>query len=771
MTTMLKTGLLELPLGRRRLRLDLVLLLILLAASCWRLNGLDWGWTDFDPAVPGATGPGRFHAFHPDEASNLRAARLFTESDSWRPTGELYGEKVDYSLYGASTLYLHVAVVKLRAWFGGVTPFDEKDPASFRATWLAVRWLTALLGLGCILLLYQAAFTLHGRAAARLAALLLAGAAFHAQSGRFGTVDMPMVFFTLWSFAHSARLARTFAWRDLLLAALAAGLAMATKVNAVGVVLPLVAAQLVRDPWPDGAASRGREVLRRLLGGPLWAAAGVTVGVFFLLNPYAVLDWRSFLFADHAFGLMHILRNVRGEFFYPFQIQFEDISPFPFLLGNVLWWAAGPALLLAGLAGMLFAAWRRRPGDWLLLSWFLPGLLLTAGAKVLFMRYALPFLPLLALGAAVLLAALLEQLRGAGGRVAAWLAVALVALPSLGWTAALAAVHNREDSRISAGRWLAANLPQGARLLHERSANSIKPVIHMPRYHNVCMEIPTVYRATGNTEAEKLDFLVDRLRQVDWAAILESNRKLGYQRTPHYPAERRFYEELFAGKLGFVTDTVFQVKPRVLGVEIDDEPAEFSLRYYDHEEIHILRKTDPAALEAGLLRLREEMARTPGTVDQRLARAEELLAAGRLQETRDAAVALLEEADLGQRAQRNRAYGQARALVLVARVFEASALQALEAGQAEQAAGLVREAEGLFQQALQMPGAPLGMDGRAADWVEFRARLLGPEAARELLGQALQGGLEGPRLRALAMDLGLATSRQLPPDTPAGGEE
>lgn len=740
-----RMGLMSFRLRGRTLRLDLVLLLIMAVGALWRLGGLDWGWTDFDPvaAAEGRTGAGTFYAFHPDEASNIRAAKLFTQSDSWRPTGELYGEKVDYSLYGASTIYLHVLAVKLRALVGDIRPYDESDPASFRATWLAVRWLTALLGLACLPLLYWAALSLYGLGAARLAALLLAGAAFHAQSGRFGTVDMPMLFFCLWSLAHSARLLTRRSRWDLLLAALAAGLAVSTKINAVLVVLPLVVAELLREPLPAGARLAAPALLRRLCGRRLWGAAAVTVGVFLLLNPYALLDWRTYLFADNAFGLVHILHNVRGDFFYPFQIQFEDIHPLPFLVGNVLWWAAGPPLLIAGLGSWAWLAWRRRPADLLLLSWALPSLLLTAGAKVLFMRYAIPFLPLLALGAAAALAELLERWPSGSRRALAWVLAAAVALPSLAWTSALASVHDVEDSRISAGRYLAARLPAGAALLHERSANSIKPVIHMPRYHNVCEEIPTVYRATGCSEAEKLDFLLDRLRQVDWAAILESNRKLGYDRSSRYPAERAFYQELFAGRLGFATDTVFQTLPAVLGQRIDDEPAEFSLRYYDHEEIHVLRKTDPAALERRGLELKEGFRADPATVDGRLERAGALLAGGDLNGAYQAATEVLK----GER-------GQARALLLLARVFEQRAAEQLAAGDGAGAGATLRDADGLCAQSVQLPTAPLGQEARMAEWVGFHARLGDREGALGLLDQARRLGWDGPELAAAAAELG-----------------
>ena len=93
----------------RELRVDYLLLVVLLLAASLRLNGLDWGWTDFSPLPKGEAPVATFNNFHPDEASNLRVARNMYESGNWRPTGELYGQKFDYSLYGAAPIYLHIA--------------------------------------------------------------------------------------------------------------------------------------------------------------------------------------------------------------------------------------------------------------------------------------------------------------------------------------------------------------------------------------------------------------------------------------------------------------------------------------------------------------------------------------------------------------------------------------------------------------------------------------------------------------------------------------
>lgn len=722
--------------GRRETRLDLWLLPILLLAALVRFNGLDWGWSDFDPAAPQGKGK-RFYTFHPDEASNLRVARNFEQSESWRPTGDLYGQKVDYSLYGASTVYLQVMAVKLGSLFSGIEPYDEEDQHSMRMSYLSVRWMTALLGLFCILLLYAATIRLYDAPTARLAALFLAFAAFHAQSGRFGTVDIPMVFFSLWSFAHAVRLLKEDSWTHRLLAALAAGLAVSTKINAVLVVAPLVAAELLRAEWPSDWKAGLKLLPGRLFSPGLLAAGAVTIGVFFLLNPYAFIDWRNYLFADHAFALVHILKNVRGEFFYPFQIQFQEIKPFFFLLGNVLFWAAGPALELLGLAGLPWLAWKRRKADLVVLAWVLPAFLLTAGAQVMFMRYSLPFLPLLALMAAVLCADLLASRH----RVTRPLGLALTGsalLLSFGWSWALASVHCEEDSRIRAGRYLYEAVPEGSSLLHERSANTIKLTIDMARYENVCMEIPTVYRADANGESEKIDFLAGRLRQVEWAAILESNRKLGYERTSRYPAERAFYGALFAEELGFVRDTVFQTLPSFAGISVDDQAAEFSLRYYDHEEIHIFRLQDLQALEAGVSRIKARLAADPATVDFQLARIRKMLDGGRSEQARDLASTLL---------QQNR--GQAPVLQLMAGQFSTAAQEERAAGRQERAVQLVRQADELYSQAVSLPQAGLGRELRMAEWLQFRLEAIGPEAARELLYEVRRARLDSPELRAV----------------------
>jgi hypothetical protein len=278
--------------------------------------------------------------------------------------------------------------------------------------------------------------------------------------------------------------------------------------------------------------------------------------------------------------------------------------------------------------------------------------------------------------------------------------------------------------------------------LHERSANTIKLTIDMPRYQNTCLEIPTVYRADANSEAEKLDFLASRLDQVDWAAILESNRKLGYERSSRYPAERAFYRALYTGELGFSRDTTFQVKPSLFGLEVDDSSAEFSLRYYDHEQVDIFRRTDPEALAGGIARLKAELEQDKGTVDYQLARARKLIEQG----NPNGARSLLVEVINGDR-------GQATALVMVAAMLSEAGLSLKEAGDTDQAIQLGGQADELFNRALGLPSGNVNREGYLAQWALARGRLLGAGAGLEMLAQGRRAGLSGQVLDQAEMEL------------------
>jgi len=53
---------------------------------------------------------------------------------------------------------------------------------------------------------------------------------------------------------------------------------------------------------------------------------------------------------------------------------------------------------------------------------------------------------------------------------------------------------------------------------------------------------------------------------------------------------KKYYDDLFAGRLGFDLIKTFKVYPSLLGVTIDDDRAELSSRMNDHPRVYIFKR-------------------------------------------------------------------------------------------------------------------------------------------------------------------------------------
>ena len=611
-------------------RVPLILMLVVLAiGTLLRFQGLDWGTSNYDLHHPADSSGTHFYHFHPDETSNVKVAGNLKES--WRPNINLYGQNVAYSLYGASTVYLNALAVRVAQLFVDFEPYRYDNSSDERITFLAIRILNALLGALTPLLLFLAARRLYGAWTGLGAAALLAVTMLHVQMSHYGVVDVPVVCFSLAAFYFISCLYRQPLWRYYLLAGLFFGVALSTKINAILLVVPFLTAHALNRyqtrAWSWRSASGWLHFLRVLLQPTMLAAGGMTILVFFLLNPFAILDFREYLFADNAFGFFHILRNIRGENLYPFQIQFLD-NNFPLLplFTNLLPWGMGWPLALLGVLGVVIQIIRGKAVDWVLLAWLLTTLLLTHNAKVLYMRYALPLMPLLALSGVRGVVLLLEWRPARWLRYSLSLLVLAVFCYGWAWSAAFNSVYQREDSRLAAARWLGIQVAPGTTILHEQSANSMKFYLDKDQYDLLPLSIQMLYHAGGLlTFQERIDYLYHKLDMVDYYVFVETNRMAGYREVSrHFPVEADFYTLLLSGRLGFqlVFDRVEY--PRLLGWVIDDSAAEFSLRYYDHSRVFIMRKT--AAFNRELFdRWRDSYQTAPGSEDDLIRRARRLM--------------------------------------------------------------------------------------------------------------------------------------------------
>ncbi|MGQ9598100.1 MAG: DUF2298 domain-containing protein [Anaerolineae bacterium] len=92
---------------------------------------------------------------------------------------------------------------------------------------------------------------------------------------------------------------------------------------------------------------------------------------------------------------------------------------------------------------------------------------------------------------------------------------------------------------------------------------------------------------------EKLEKLLDVLDEADYIVMSSGRLYNSIPRLPmRYPVTTRYYQLLFAEKLGFEKAVEFHSYPRLFGFEFNDDRAEEQFTVYDHPKVLIYRKTD-----------------------------------------------------------------------------------------------------------------------------------------------------------------------------------
>lgn len=317
-------------------------------------------------------------------------------------------------------------------------------------TWvfLPARVAMALFGAWCVFLTWRLGRALFGPACGLIAAMMLAIDPVHVAYSQVVRSDVMGTAFLLLMLLATLRVSREGRWRDTLLAAVFLGLTTTTKwpFAACGFGFLFV----VIERWWSGKGSLRTEALRCM------AFGAASVVAILVVSPYLALD--------HAAAL----KSVAGED----QIKHVGATgegP----MWNLAWYIREPlyqafgAIGLALVAAGLVVAILHRESRVLLLPPMVVLSAVTVFQNLIWVRWALPLLPLLSiLGAAALirLAAKIADVRMCG----ALTAVTLVAMsmPLLARVRSDGA-ERLNDTRQAATRWADANIPPGSTIIVE----------------------------------------------------------------------------------------------------------------------------------------------------------------------------------------------------------------------------------------------------------------------------------------------------------------
>ncbi len=549
----------------RRWLLKLLLLIVIVTAAIFRFYQVDWD-------MPGSP--------HPDENQvMMQVAKLQLFRN-----GELYleGMNPNFFAYGSLPLYMYFFMKE------GARLLVKNIPAlrNFITTnpYILARILTAFLGWLTLFPVYLLARRLYGRWTAVVALILFAFASLHIKLCHFLTVDVILTFFIMLSIYFAAKILLYGRLRDYIPAAIFFGMAMAVKIAAFPLAVTLVAAHILHLIH-----------IKRVF--PLWKWVGFILlpvfafGAFFVSEPFGILNFKEFF---HQVSWQ--AKMVQGGVTPWYVLHYEDTVKFFYQMKNYLNWAMGWPLgifTLISFAYFIAASFfsKERLKHLFMLSFTVPFFITVfVLAKVKFIRYQVPAVPLFCIMSAYLLYRFYRKAKTSHGRALTYAFTVFLATSGLFLSMATLAVFNDPSSREMASLWIYENVPEGSTIL----AQEIEPRLPrgMPGYtpHKYqYREINVIQDPKGDMSLTKF---AENIAESDFIVLPNPGHynlplSAGPERFPHIFS---YYQNLFGGTLGFELVQSFTSYPRLLGFEMNDSLSDIGFYFFDHPKVQIFKK-------------------------------------------------------------------------------------------------------------------------------------------------------------------------------------
>ncbi|MEO8284916.1 MAG: DUF2298 domain-containing protein [Chloroflexota bacterium] len=522
----------------------------------------------------------------------------------------------------------------------------------YNATQRVGRTLASIFDLITVLLVFLIARRLYSSGTALIAAALVAFAVTEIQIAHYYISEPFLVCFMVGALYFSVVLMQKPSWWAAAGAGACLGFAIASKVTIAFFGLIIIAAIVLRaayrlksrnlgaalgDPvgmMPATVRERSRTFRGHFLRGLRYfvIAAVFTLIAFSISEPYAL--WQ-FDFSRLQSGVpgANASDNIRavlesnpwtrriageaavqsGEADVPFTRQYIGTIPILYHAEQLVLWGMGVLPGLIGLAGIVRAFWlaiKRRPAEILLLAGAIPYFLTIMNLESKWMRYMLPLVPIVAiLGAAFLARGMVWARQRYTARQSSRSSLrylqrnffTIVTALTIGfaffWTVAFANIYTKEHSRVQASEWIYDNVPDGSNISSEGWDDGIP--FGLPSVVGEDPRDPGSRQYRGVTfnlyddraPEDELAYLSSLFKETDYI-VLTSNRLYGsVPRLPwRYPVQTRYYQLLFAEKLGYVRVHTTQVTPELFGIKINDQLADESFSVYDHPRVDIFKK-------------------------------------------------------------------------------------------------------------------------------------------------------------------------------------
>ncbi len=566
---------------------NLALFIIFAAGAAMRLYGIAWD---------------EGYYFHPDER-----AIMFVVEDLGLPRslGDFFSTESalnpGFFAYGSLPLYLLKIIVSLLVLW-------QPHWADLDHFFLVGRTFSAICDVGTVYLVYRLGHKLYGERVGILAAAFISFAVLHIQLTHFYTVDTALVFFIVLAMNTAVAVAQEGGCAKKIALGVAFGAALATKVSVAPFVLTVAVAWTINKgslaplrstldkqgksiPSSDKIAwvkLRFRELTRSSVMRETVQTVLIALCTFIVLQPYAIIDGGSFVIDVFAEAAM-----ARGNADYPYTRQYINTIPYLYQFRHTIIWGLGMPLGLTMFAGFIYAIaqvlwtfltqsdlsvlWHRYWRETLLLSWSGTYFLLTGSMRVKYLRYMLPITPFMAIFAAQLLFVLWEK-RKSFSRLFTYLHLAWVGITigsAVVYALAFLNMYNDRHPWLELSTWMYRNIAPGTVLGEEHWDDGLPSstmLIDGEKRRSAEYEVAK-FEMYDPDDEEKLEHLVTRLQESEYI-VLATNRLYGAipRLEKRYPLSTRYYQLLFAERLGFQLVAFATRYPRLGPVAIVDDP-------------------------------------------------------------------------------------------------------------------------------------------------------------------------------------------------------
>lgn len=353
-------------------------------------------------------------------------------------------------------------------------------------------------------------------------------------------------------------------------------------------------------------------------------ALGASVAMFALLVPSSVLRFRDYFDPTNMLTATNAILVNMGQVMMRGSFHFAGTPPYLYYVTNLFPAGLGVPLEVAVFAGIAWAAYRRRRGDLLLLSFVVFYFLATGRFQGKYIRYFVLWAPFVA----VLAGRLLTELCGSGrraARIAGIVFASAVGLYTSAYAAAFTGIYGRPDARVEAARWVAAHVPAGSVVLLERGHNDVRTLLSGKDYRLRVLDIDDLLAALFQAESlrealfkgdyEVLSFGVEGTRRA--VGRVERLKGTHYYRSALYdlylrqaeyfaisddrlamrgrlPFATMYYDALMEGGFGYTLVRQFDATPGFLGIPFDDSGSDVTWRQFDHPRVFVFKRTGEA---------------------------------------------------------------------------------------------------------------------------------------------------------------------------------